>query len=54
MPGTAQAEISKQLTVGVVAARSGVAVSTVHFYEAQGLIKGTNAAIRGRCCGGLP
>jgi len=39
MPGTAQAEFSKQLTVGVVAARSGVAVSTVHFYEAQGLIK---------------
>jgi MerR family redox-sensitive transcriptional activator SoxR len=27
-----------QLTVGEVAARSGVAVSTLHFYEAQGLI----------------
>ena len=27
-----------QLTVGQVAARSGVAVSTLHFYEAQGLI----------------
>ena len=28
------------LTVGEVAARSGVAVSTVHFYEAKGLIQG--------------
>ena len=28
------------LTVGEVAARSGVAVSTVHFYEAKGLIEG--------------
>jgi MerR family transcriptional regulator, redox-sensitive transcriptional activator SoxR len=34
----AQHEIRKQLTVGEVAARSGVAVSTLHFYEAQGLI----------------
>ena len=31
--------ISRQLTVGEVAARSGVAVSTLHFYEARGLIK---------------
>ena len=29
------------LTVGEVAARSGVAVSTIHFYEAKGLIKST-------------
>jgi MerR family transcriptional regulator, redox-sensitive transcriptional activator SoxR len=29
----------RQLTVGQVAARSGVAVSTLHFYEAQGLIQ---------------
>lgn len=29
-----------QLTVGDVASRSGVAVSTVHFYESRGLIKG--------------
>lgn len=29
----------RQLTVGEVAARSGVAVSTLHFYEAQGLIR---------------
>ncbi|MEO0034301.1 MAG: hypothetical protein RLZZ501_324 [Pseudomonadota bacterium] len=28
------------LTVGEVAARSGVAVSTIHFYEAKGLIQG--------------
>jgi len=28
------------LTVGEVAARSGVAVSTIHFYEAKGLIGG--------------
>lgn len=33
-----QPAVSKQLTVGEVAARSGVAVSTLHFYEAQGLI----------------
>jgi MerR family redox-sensitive transcriptional activator SoxR len=32
-------QIPKQLTVGEVAARSGVAVSTLHFYEAQGLIQ---------------
>jgi MerR family transcriptional regulator, redox-sensitive transcriptional activator SoxR len=31
--------IHKQLTVGEVATRSGVAVSTLHFYEAQGLIQ---------------
>jgi MerR family redox-sensitive transcriptional activator SoxR len=30
----------RALTVGELAARSGVAVSTVHFYEAKGLIKG--------------
>lgn len=31
---------TKELSVGEVAARSGVAVSTLHFYEAQGLING--------------
>src|ERR1700722_16500283 len=31
--------ISHQFTVGEVAARSGVAVSTLHFYESKGLIK---------------
>jgi len=30
--------IRRALTVGEVATRSGVAVSTLHFYEAQGLI----------------
>ncbi|WP_086955463.1 redox-sensitive transcriptional activator SoxR, partial [Xenorhabdus innexi] len=30
---------NKALTVGEVAKRSGVAVSTLHFYEAKGLIK---------------
>lgn len=29
----------KELSVGEVARRSGVAVSTVHFYEAEGLIR---------------
>lgn len=32
-------EFSRQLTVGEVAQRSGVAVSTLHFYEAKGLIQ---------------
>jgi MerR family redox-sensitive transcriptional activator SoxR len=32
-------KISKALSVGDVAQRSGVAVSTLHFYESQGLIK---------------
>jgi MerR family redox-sensitive transcriptional activator SoxR len=32
-------EILHELTVGEVAARSGVAVSTLHFYESAGLIK---------------
>jgi MerR family redox-sensitive transcriptional activator SoxR len=32
------------LSVGDVAARCGVAVSTVHFYEAKGLIKGWRSA----------
>jgi len=31
--------IRKELSVGEVAARSGVAVSAVHFYEAKGLIR---------------
>ncbi len=33
------ADIDKALTVGEVAERSGVAVSTLHFYEKKGLIK---------------
>jgi MerR family transcriptional regulator, redox-sensitive transcriptional activator SoxR len=31
--------LGKELTVGEVAARSGVAVSALHFYESKGLIK---------------
>lgn len=34
------ADIGRALTVGEVAARSGVPVSTLHFYEAKGLIQG--------------
>ncbi|MBN8951774.1 MULTISPECIES: redox-sensitive transcriptional activator SoxR [unclassified Rhizobium] len=33
------AQFSRLLTVGEVAARSGVAVSALHFYEAKGLIE---------------
>lgn len=32
-------ELRRELTVGEVAERSGVAVSTLHFYEAKGLIR---------------
>jgi MerR family redox-sensitive transcriptional activator SoxR len=31
--------LHKELSVGEVAARSGLPVSTIHFYEAQGLIR---------------
>lgn len=31
--------VRKEMSVGEVAARSGVAVSTLHFYESKGLIK---------------
>lgn len=34
-----KADSSRVLTVGEVAKRSGVPVSTLHFYEAKGLIK---------------
>ena len=33
-------ELDRPLSAGQVAARSGVAISTVHFYEAKGLVKG--------------
>jgi len=39
MDRPATPKIRKALSVGEVAERSGVAVSTLHFYEAQGLIK---------------
>jgi MerR family redox-sensitive transcriptional activator SoxR len=35
-----QTRIPMELSVGEVARRSGVAVSTLHFYESKGLIKG--------------
>lgn len=39
LPGHGEhGEIRRALTVGEVASRSGVAVSTLHFYEAEGLI----------------
>lgn len=37
-------EIGRELTVGEVAARSGLAVSAIHFYEAKGLIKSRRSA----------
>lgn len=33
-------ELDRPLSAGQVAARSGVAVSTIHFYEEKGLVKG--------------
>ena len=33
------AAIKRELTVGEVAQRSGVPVSTLHFYETKGLIR---------------
>jgi MerR family redox-sensitive transcriptional activator SoxR len=39
---------SDLLTVGEMAARSGVAVSTLHFYEAEGLIHSTRTAANHR------
>jgi MerR family transcriptional regulator, redox-sensitive transcriptional activator SoxR len=39
MKKIAEGRISIELTVGEVAKRSGVAVSALHFYEAQGLIE---------------
>lgn len=38
--GSAPNDTRRPLSAGQLAARSGVAVSTVHFYEAKGLIKG--------------
>jgi MerR family redox-sensitive transcriptional activator SoxR len=38
--GIMRSRAERPLSAGDVAARSGVAVSTVHFYEAKGLIKG--------------
>jgi MerR family redox-sensitive transcriptional activator SoxR len=38
--GLTRARPDRPLSAGELAARSGVAVSTIHFYEAQGLIAG--------------
>lgn len=39
MPAARPGAPARELTVGDVAARSGVAVSALHFYESQGLIE---------------
>jgi MerR family redox-sensitive transcriptional activator SoxR len=40
MPRPLSRSVPAALSVGEVAARSGVAVTALHFYEAEGLIKG--------------
>ena len=40
--------LNKELSVGQLAARSGVAVTALHFYEAKGLIKSNRNACRWR------
>ncbi|HEX2529184.1 MAG TPA: redox-sensitive transcriptional activator SoxR [Geminicoccus sp.] len=37
-------QICRELSVGEVAERSGIAVSTLHFYEAKGLIRSLRSA----------
>ncbi|MGI5467884.1 redox-sensitive transcriptional activator SoxR [Streptomyces sp. CA-132043] len=37
-------QLSRELTVGQLAARSGAAVSALHFYESKGLISSTRTA----------
>ena len=44
MPRITPEEINRPLSAGQVAARSGVAVSTVRFYEAKGLVRGWRSA----------
>ena len=44
MPKQSPGEATRPLSAGQLAARSGVAVSTIHFYEAKGLIKGWRSA----------
>lgn len=39
MVGTARSVFAEDLSVGEVARRSGLAVSALHFYEAEGLIR---------------
>ena len=44
MPKTTPVAQDKLLTVGQLAARSGVAVTALHFYETKGLIRSTRNA----------
>lgn len=44
--------MARELTVGEVSARSGVAVSALHFYEAKGLIESRRTAGNQRRYGG--
>lgn len=44
MPKLSSDDVTRPLTAGQLASRSGVAVSTIHFYEAKGLIKGWRSA----------
>ena len=44
--------MARELTVGQVAARSGVAVSALHFYESRGLIRSHRTAGNQRRYGG--
>jgi MerR family redox-sensitive transcriptional activator SoxR len=44
MSRIAPEEYKHPLSAGQVAARSGVAVSTIHFYEAKGLVQGWRSA----------
>src|ERR1700749_2421719 len=43
-PMTQIPQTTRELTVGQLAQRSGVAVSALHFYEAQGLISSRRTA----------
>ncbi|MDM9561999.1 MULTISPECIES: redox-sensitive transcriptional activator SoxR [Bordetella] len=47
-PAMTHEEWARELTVGEVARRSGVAVSALHFYEAQGLIRSRRNAANQR------
>ena len=44
MARIAPEDVDRPLSAGQLAARSGVAVSTIHFYEAKGLIRGWRSA----------
>ena len=48
MPRSSAARLPLDLSVGEVARRSGVAVSAIHFYEAEGLIAGWRTAANHR------